>query len=166
MPTGLAIAGTGRIHGARGKVRGTAPASWLIVDAGPCPVYATCPCVLIATAHPVMRRLILELLNRERACWTASLVADEFEDAARYVHPDLVIVDGADFRRMASGSLAGYPTNRIVVIGQEPDLAYRDAALRHGAGAWVACDDLADQLSPAIRSALGCSHGQCPRFAD
>ena len=121
--------------------------------------------MLIAIAHPVMRRLILELLNRESGSWRASLVADGLGDAACDLRPDLVIVDGADFRHIANGSLAGYPTNRIVVIGQEPDLAYRAAALGHGAGDWVACDDVADQLSAAMRSALGCSHGPCPRFA-
>ena len=136
-----------------------------MVDADPCPVCASCPCVLIAVAHSAMRRLILELLDRERGCWKASLLVGEFAGAVRDIDPDLVIVDGADFPRSCGDTRAGCSSSRVVVIGQEPDIAYRVAALRQGAGGWVARDDVADLLSAEMRRALGCSHGPRPRSA-
>lgn len=133
------------------------------MDVEQCPVCATCPRVLIALAHPAMRRLILELLHREPGCWTASINSGELAGAVRDLSPDLVIIDGADFPTVCDHELAGYQVNRIVVIGRQPDPAYLLAALRHGAGAWVARDDVADQLSSAMRHALGCRHEPCPR---
>ena len=112
-----------------------------------------------------MRQLILDLLDREHGCWKARLLAGELAHAASDLHPDLVIVDGADFPRCCREELAGYPFGRIVVIGREPDRAYKAAALQHGAGAWVARDDIGDGLSAAMRRALGCKHGGCPSAA-
>lgn len=109
-----------------------------------------------------MRRLILDLLDREHGCWKACLLAGELDDAVHDLEPELVIVDGADFPRCCRGQLDDYPCDRIVVIGPEPDTAYQAAALRQGAGAWVARDDIADRLSAEMRGALGCTHGPCP----
>jgi DNA-binding NarL/FixJ family response regulator len=132
------------------------------MDAEPCPVCAACPCVLIAVAHPAMRRLILDLLDREHGCWKACLVAGDLAGAVDELDPDLVIVDGADFPRCCRDELAGYPRDRIVVVGPEPDAAYMAAALRQGAGTWLARDDIGDRLSAEMRRTLGCSHGPCP----
>lgn len=132
------------------------------MDAELCPVCAARPSVLIAVAHPVMRRLILDLLDREHGCWGPSLLAGELRADVLDQAPDLVIVDGADFPGCCGDQLAGYPCNRIVVVGPEPDVAYMAAALRHGAGAWVARDEIGERLSAAMRNALGCSHGPCP----
>ena len=114
-----------------------------------------CPCVLIAIAHPVMRRLILELLNREHDSWTASLLDDDLSTALQALRPDLLILDSLELPRFGSDGRIGFPRKRIVVVGPEPDVAYRNAALGRGAGAWVARDELADQLGPAMRRALG-----------
>ena len=113
-----------------------------------------CPCVLIAITHPAMRRLILEFLNREQGSWAASLLDDDLATALLALRPDLVILDSADLRRFGSDGLIGFSRKRIVVVGPEPDVAYRNAALVRGAGAWVARDELADQLGPAMRRAL------------
>ena len=110
-----------------------------------------------------MRRLILELLDRETGCWGASLLSGALPGAVRELRPHLLIVDGIDFPRLCGGELDGYRRDRIVVIGQEPDAAYRMAALRRGAGAWVARDDVADNLIAEMRGALGCSHGPRPQ---
>ena len=134
------------------------------METKPCPVCASSPTVLVAVAHPMMRRLILDLLDREHGCWTASLLSGELGDALRTGTPDLVVVDGADFPRCRRDQLSGYPCSRIIVVGPEPDAAYRAAALRDGAGAWVARDDVADRLSAEMRSALGCTHRPCPAF--
>lgn len=108
-----------------------------------------------------MRRLILELLESEHGCWSSSLLAGDLRGAVADLSPALVIVDGADFPRAAE-QLAGFPRGRIVVVGPEPDAAYRASALRKGAGAWVARDDLGERLSTEMRLVLGCHHGPCP----
>lgn len=127
-----------------------------------CPVCDTCPSVLIAVNHPAMRRLIGDLLDREPACWAAQLLDGDLGAARRELHPDVVIVDGADFPRCCPNRAAGRHGERVVVIGSEPDPAYRVDALRQGADGWVARDDLADGLSGELRRALGCSHGPRP----
>lgn len=110
--------------------------------------------MLIAITHPVMRRLILELLNREQGSWAASLLDDDLAPALLALRPDLVILDSADLRHFGSDGLIGFSRKQIVVVGPEPDVAYLNAALGRGAGAWVARDELADQLGPAMRRAL------------
>lgn len=131
------------------------------MEADTCPVCASRPCVLIAVSHPAMRRLILELLDREHGCWSSFLLAGELRKAVANLSPALVLLDGADFPRLAE-KLACFPRNRIVVVGPEPYAAYRAAALRQGAGAWVARDEVGERLSTEMRLALGCRHGPCP----
>ncbi len=132
------------------------------MDAEPCPVCDNSPRVLIAITHPAMRRLILELLEREHGCWQPYLLDRVLEAAMRDLEPDLVIIDGAAFPHCCGGQPDGYPRDRIVVVGPEPDAAYMSAALRDGAGGWVARDNIADRLSAEMRRALGCIHGPCP----
>ena len=120
------------------------------------------PLVLVAIAHPAMQRMILELLEREHGCWHVRLLDQDLPAAMRYLAPDLVIVDSAAFPRCCRDRTGGYPRDRIVVVGPEPDAAYMAAALRHGAGGWVARDDVADSLSAEMRRALGCIHEPCP----
>ena len=127
-----------------------------------CRVCVTVPYILIAVAHPAMRRLILDLLNREHTCWGAHLLAGDLAAEVRRLDPALVVVDGADFPRCCSYQLVGFPRGRIVVIGPEPDTTYMNTALRQGAGAWVARDDVGERLSDEMRRALGCSHAPCP----
>jgi DNA-binding NarL/FixJ family response regulator len=134
----------------------------LVMDAERCPVCDNSPRVLIAITHPAMRRLILELLDREHGCWQACLLDRELDAAMHGLKPDLVIIDGAAFPHCCYGQPDGYPRDRIVVVGPEPDTAYMTAALRNGAGGWVARDDIADRLSAEMRRALGCIHGPCP----
>lgn len=127
-----------------------------------CPVCDGRPRVLIAVRHPTMRRLILELLDRDHGCWQTRALTSEIAATAQEMSPDLVIIDGADFPGCCRDRLAGYPCDRIVVIGSEPDDSYRAAALRHGAGAGLARDDVGERLSAEMRAALGCCHGPCP----
>jgi hypothetical protein len=132
------------------------------MDSEGCPVCDNSPRVLIAITHPAMRRLILELLEREHGCWQACLLDGALDKAMHDLETDLVIVDGAAFPHCCYGRPDGYPRDRIVVVGPEPDTAYMTAALRNGAGGWVARDDIADGLSAEMRRALGCIHGPCP----
>ena len=128
-----------------------------------CPVCSGTPLVLVALSHPMMRQFTLELLDREHGCWSASaLDGAEPLEAMRNLRPDLVVLDAATFRACQCTAGSGYPCDRMVVIGPEPDHAYRSAVMENGAGGWVARDDVAEQLSVAMRSALGCTHGPCP----
>ena len=110
-----------------------------------------------------MRRLILELLEREHGCWDARSLDTDLAAAMRDPEPDLLIIDSAAFPDCCCGRPDGYPRERVVVVGPEPDAAYMNAALSHGAGGWLARDDVADRLSVEMRRALGCIHEPCPK---
>lgn len=120
------------------------------------------PRVLVALAHPAMQRFTIELLEREHGCWVAWPLDGDLDTALRTQRPDLVVLDASTFAACCTGGQCGYRCDRMVVIGPEPDRAYRDAALNGGAGGWVPRDSLADELSGAMRAALGCCHGPCP----
>ena len=126
-----------------------------------CPVCDGTPRVLVAVTHPAMRQLILELLAREHGCWDARSLDADLPTAIRDLEPDLVIIDSAGFPDCC-GRPDGYPRERVVVVGPEPDVAYMTAALGQGAGGWLARDDVAERLSVEMRRALGCIHEPCP----
>ena len=127
-----------------------------------CPVCDGTPRVLVAVTHPTMRQLILELLEREHGCWDARSLDADLPAAMRHLEPDLVIIDSAGFPDCCSGPPDGYPRQRVVVVGPEPDDAYMTAAFDQGAGGWLARDDVAERLSVEMRRALGCIHDPCP----
>ena len=112
------------------------------------------PCVLIAIAHPVMRRLIRQLLNRENDGWAVILLDTDLAAALLASRPDLLVLDSADLFRFGSDGLNGFPKSHIVVVGPEADVDYRNVTAGRGAGAWVARDELADDLAPAMRRVL------------
>jgi hypothetical protein len=134
------------------------------MSAEACPVCDGSPRVAVAVAHPAMRRMILELLEREHGCWNALVGDDDLCSIMHELQPDLVIVDSAAFPDRSCHQLGVYPCERIVVVGPEPDVAYKAVALQQGAGGWVARDDVADDLSAEMRKALGCIHSPCPTY--
>ena len=127
-----------------------------------CPVCDASPRVVIAVAHPAMRRMILELLEQEHGCWQPCLLDQDLPTAMRDLTPDLVIIDGAAFPQCCCDQSDDFPRERIIVVGPEPDPAYMTLALSDGAGGWVARDDVAERLSAEMRTALGCIHEPCP----
>ena len=112
------------------------------------------PCVLIAIAHPVMRRLIRQLLNRENDGWAVILLDTDLATALLESRPDLLVLDSVDLVRFGSDGLSSFPKSHIVVVGPEADVDYRNVTAGRGAGAWVARDELADDLAPAMRRVL------------
>lgn len=131
-----------------------------------CPVCDGRPRVLVALSHPMMRRFTLELLERDHACWSAeALDGEDLVGAARDRRSDLVILDASTFSACHCADGCEFPCGRMVVVGPERDLDYRAAVLAGGAGGWVARDDVAEQLSAAMRAALGCTHSTCPPAA-
>ena len=133
-------------------------------DTGTCPVCTGTPVVLLSVVQPAARQLTVELLEREHGCWQVRALEDP-RTLARAVAdavPDLVVIDAADFPRCCRDVLDGFPAERVVVVGPEPDDAYEGAARRAGAGAWLARDRVAEDLSASMRLALGCTHGPCP----
>lgn len=129
-----------------------------------CPVCDATPVVLVALRHPVMRRWTEELLASEHGCWEVTQMdGDELlVDAIARIRPDLVVVDDSDFPACCQAALDRMPPERVMVVGPEPDTAYRTLALTNGAGGWVSRDHVADELSSAMRVALGCRHEPCP----
>lgn len=114
-----------------------------------------------------MRKFTLELLARDHACWRAKdSDGSDLAGVIRSMDPDLVVLDTGSFNEYRCGCADHlFPSHRMVVIGPEPDAAYRTAALHVGAGGWVASDFVAEQLSNGMRAALGCTHTPCPDAA-
>lgn len=110
--------------------------------------------VVLVVVHRGMRELIGELLQRDRGCWSVSAidrVSDIDHDASS--QPDLMIVDTADFATVRRHLPQALALARVVVIGPEPDTAYRRSALQCGAGAWLSRDRVGEELCDALRSA-------------
>lgn len=129
-----------------------------------CPVCDGEPRVLVVMQHPAMLRFTRELLERQCGCWVATEVrtGPALAAALDRLTPDLLVIDAADFPTCCFAALAHIPRDRVIVIGPEPDVAYRDAALLNGAGGWLARDDVADHLGAEMRRVLGCRHDPCP----
>ncbi len=119
------------------------------------------PHVVVAVAHYVMRALIVDLLDR--GFWAVSAV-DSLSELGHVAsaHPDLVIVDTGDFESCCRELPESLALNRLIVVGPEPDPAYRQAALSRGAGAWLSRDCVAEDLGDALRSALVRARVACP----
>lgn len=126
-----------------------------ITPAGVCNGRAGRPHVVVVVAHRVMREFIVELLRRDAGAWVVSTL-NSVSDFGRTAssHPDLVIVDTADFAACCRELPADFAVARVVVIGPEPDHVYHQDALQRGAGAWLSRDFVADELCDALRSTL------------
>ena len=96
-----------------------------------CPVCDGEPRVLVVMQHPTMLRFTREILEREFGCWVATEMHAGNLLAAALVRlmPDLLVIDVADFPASRFAALAHFPPERIIVIGPEPDSAYREVAL-------------------------------------
>lgn len=95
--------------------------------------------------------MITQLLERKQDPWlvTTASMADLPQVISRN-YPDGLIVDAVDFPRCCGPDCGGFPMAQVVVIGRDPDRAYRTEALRAGAGAWVAADSIGDELSEQL----------------
>ena len=144
------------------------PVAAVEASTGMCPVCDSSPRVLVAIRHPAMRAFTLELIRREHHCWRATALEDGelLVDALPRLNPDVLVVDDGDFPSCCQAAIAAFPPSRVVVLGTEPDHAYRADAFRKGAGAWVAREDVGEQLGPVMRQVLGCRHGPCPTDAE
>ncbi len=131
---------------------------------GGCPLESTLPVVLDAIRHPAMRRWSDELLAAVPGCWTVAQPesGEMLVDAIARTAADVVVVDTVDFPACCLAALDALPPGHVVVIGPEPDPAYKSAALAQGAAAWVSRDHVGDELGAAVRTALGCPYDVCP----
>lgn len=120
--------------------------------------------VVLEVANPTLRRLIVELLERDVGCWQVRAVADqtEFVAAVAMEVPDLVILDTRDATRCRCDASQRVCCQRVIVIGPEPDAAYERAAQRAGAKAWLPRDRVGEDLTACMRQVLGCTHGRAP----
>ena len=120
--------------------------------------------VLVALTHPLMCRWTRDLLTTNEGCWTtvARHPGELVATAMERTDPDVVVVDSLDFPSCCRAALDALPEERVIVIGPEPDGAYRKVALAQGAGGWVSRDHLAGDLSTALWELVGCGHRACP----
>ncbi|MBI2708105.1 MAG: response regulator transcription factor [Actinobacteria bacterium] len=125
-----------------------------------CPVCDATPRVVVAVAHPLMRRLIADLLGSSHDCWEVTL-AEPGELASLPAGTDLAVVDASSFPRCCA-SPGCLPRSHYIVIAPERDETYSASASRQGAGGWLARDTVAEELERRLRDALGCRHHPCP----
>ncbi len=129
-----------------------------------CPARRQTPVVLVAVRHPLLRRWTTELLDGACGCW-ATVVSDDDEllaHAIARINPDVVAVDSFEFPACCQTALTELRPSQVVVIGPEPDHAYRQSALDLGAGGWVSQDRIADDLAREVWNVLGCGRHACP----
>ena len=131
------------------------------MSADVCTVCDGRPRVLVVMAHPAMLRLTREVLERECACSVAAeaRTGEVLTVAIDRFAPHVLVVDTADFPGCCRSALKRIPPRRVIVIGPEPDPAYRIAALDNGAGAWIPRERVGDDLARETRRILGCVHG-------
>lgn len=120
--------------------------------------------MVVVVAHRGMRALIVDLLARDGGRWVVSTIdgVAELDKQSPNIRDLLLVVDTADFDACCRQLPASFPIHHVVVIGPEPDLAYRQAALRRGAGAWLSRERVAEELHDCLCSALGCACGPHP----
>lgn len=132
------------------------------MSAETCTVCDGRPRVLVVMGHSAMLRLTREVLERECACSVAAeaRTGEALADAIDRFAPDVLVVDTADFPGCCGSALERIPPRQVIVIGPEPDPAYRSAALDNGAGAWIPRERVGEDLARETRRILGCVHEQ------
>lgn len=112
------------------------------------------PHVVVVIAHRRMRELTVELLRGDRGRWAVSAVSSASEVDNDASTSDLVVIDTADLASVRRTLPATLALARVIVISPEPDLAYRNAALRCGAGGWLSRDRVAEDLCDTVCATL------------
>lgn len=128
-----------------------------------CPARPQTPVVLVAVRHRLLRRWISELLDGACGCWTTVFAVDDelLAHAIARINPDVVAVDSYEFPACCQTALTDLRPGQVVVVGPEPDHAYRQWAIDRGAGGWVSQDHIGDDLAREVWTALGCGHHAC-----
>ena len=94
------------------------------------------PKVLVALAHPTLRRYVCDVIEQGCRCWLATTAPGPgMVDLVAELGPDAVVTDQSGFSVLREQG-AAIPSTHVLVLGPDDD-AYRDAAMRAGAGAWV-----------------------------
>lgn len=125
------------------------------------------PRIVVAVAHPTMRRYLCDLIEQNCRCWlaTTSPRDDELIAALARLQPDLLVIDHTPGPVNGQRNRSAIPSARVLVIGPEPDPSYRAKAIDGGAGAWVSRDRLDTELVPQLARMLaecGCECGCDP----
>lgn len=111
--------------------------------------------VLVVIRHPAMCRYTCQLLACACGCQPLTPRSGEtLAVALSRANPNLLIVDTGDFPAYWQQALAGYPPQRVVVVGPDPSPDYRHAALFQGAAAWMPRDRLGDELPAVVNQLL------------
>jgi DNA-binding NarL/FixJ family response regulator len=118
--------------------------------------------ILLVDDHPLMRRGLAALIGGEPdlfVCAEAATRRGALEAVARRP-PDLAIVDlalegGDDGLDLVKALKSGSPAIPAIVLSMHPESVYAERALRAGARAYIAKQQLGDTVLVAIRRVLG-----------
>lgn len=138
------------------------------MERGPpsCPLCTGTASVVVAVTHHTLRQLIVDLLEQDHASWEPHALADRGGLAALVTaaRPDLVVLDDGNLA-WCRELFPVFSPQRVIVIGPEPDVAYKRAARRAGAGAWLTRDRVGEDLITCMRTVLGCMRDPCSDLA-
>ena len=96
-----------------------------------------------------MRQQIMGLLEREYGVDVSGECAATWHEAGEPVIGDLLILDE---RALTKGFPEQCHRPVVIVLGAEPDQAYRSAALEAGADVWLPREAVGDGLAELVQS--------------
>jgi ATP/maltotriose-dependent transcriptional regulator MalT/CheY-like chemotaxis protein len=120
--------------------------------------------ILLVDDHPLVRKGLRVLLERERGLAVAGEAGDGSEALAlaRALAPDVVVLDvsmpGMNGFEAAPRILAASPGSKVVTLSMHRERSFVDAMLKAGAAAYVLKDSAPEDLVAAVRAAL---RGEC-----
>jgi DNA-binding NarL/FixJ family response regulator len=124
---------------------------------------ALVPRIVVAMAHPTMRRYVCDLIEQGCRCWLATAAPEsaQLREIVASLHPDAIVLESSQFPACCPDMADTFPVEHVVVIGPYPDDAYRDAALTAGAGAWISRDRLPHDLVHVLHGITGQAGCNC-----
>lgn len=116
-------------------------------------------CVLVVEPHPLLRELMVELLQR-LPCVEVGQASDLVSaiDRARSRQPAFVLLEAALPELSTGEAIEQFkvvaPSARLILIGDQPIEAYKEVADRSGAALCLSKDKMGTELLPALQQLI------------
>jgi len=116
--------------------------------------------ILIVDDHPIVRRGLAELINREENLMVCGQAEDAYDamEAIKTLKPDLVIVDISLKEKSGIEVIkdikSRYPTLTVLILSMHDESLYAERALRAGAKGYIMKQEATEKVITAIRKVL------------
>ena len=117
--------------------------------------------ILIVDDHPIVRRGLTELINREKDLVVSGQAEDAYQamEAIRAQKPDMAIVDislkETSGMELIKDIKTQYPSLPVLTLSMHDESLYAERALRAGAKGYIMKQQATEELIMAIRKVLG-----------